>query len=64
MAGVDRFAELDRIFARPPAWVVRRVWRLRDVPGAADFYRALEAKLAAGYRAQALIGDAVLYRRR
>jgi len=64
MAGVDRFGELERIFARPPAWVVRRVWRLRDVPGAPEFYRELESKLAAGYRAEAMIGDAVLYRRR
>lgn len=64
IAGVDRFAELDRIFARSPAWVVRRAWRLRDVPGSDEFYRALDGKLAAGYRAEARISDAVLYRRR
>ena len=64
MAGVDRFEELDRIFASKPAWVVRRAWRLRDVPGAAEFYGALESNLAAGYRAEAMIGDAILYRRR
>ncbi len=64
MAGVDRFEELDRIFARPPAWVVRRAWYLRDGPGAPEFYRALESKLAAGYRVETRISDAVLYRRR
>jgi 4-amino-4-deoxy-L-arabinose transferase-like glycosyltransferase len=63
MAGVDRFEELDRIFACSPAWVVRRASH-RDVPGAPEFYRALDSKLAAGYRIQARIWDAVLYTRR
>lgn len=63
MAGVDRFEEIDRIFARGPTWVVKRASH-RAVPGAAEFYAVLERNLERSYVLDARIGDAVLYRRR